>query len=72
MLAIKRCGNIWDKDLEALLYSGDSAYKADTQMRKGVQKAESERKRKLELLLQTQEKQQETEELIRKAGSMNR
>lgn len=63
---------IQNKDLEALLYSEDSAYRADPDMRKGVQQAEAERKHKLELLMQAQEKQQEAEDLKSRAEKMNK
>lgn len=61
-----------DEDLQHYLNLSDSLYKANPDMRKEVQQMEAERKRKLELLLRAQEKQQEAEELKSRAEKMNK
>lgn len=61
-----------DEDLQHYLSLSDSLYKTNPNMRKEVQQLEAERKRKLELLLQAQEKQQEAEELKKEAGKINK
>lgn len=58
---------IRNKDLEALLYSEDSTYLTDPGMRRRVLERQTERERKLELLREARKKQQEAEELKRKA-----
>lgn len=56
-----------DKTLQHHLYLSDSLYRADPDMRKQVLQQEEIQKMKLQLLLEAREKQQEVEELKRKA-----
>lgn len=58
---------IENKDLEILLHSEDSIYLANPDMRKQVLEKEAERERKLELLREAREKQQEAENLRKRA-----
>ncbi|MGH2642577.1 MAG: hypothetical protein ACRDE2_01395 [Chitinophagaceae bacterium] len=57
-----------DKYLQHYLLLSDSLYQVNPDMRKEVKQIESERSRRMELLMQANEKQQEAEELKRKAG----
>lgn len=61
-----------DEDLQHYLNLGDSLYQTNPNMRKEVQQMEADRDRKLELLMQAQEKLQEAEELKNRAEKMNK
>jgi hypothetical protein len=58
---------IRNKDLELLLYSDDSTYLANPKMRKNVKELETNREKRIELLLEAKEKQEELDDLKRKA-----
>lgn len=60
-----------DEDLQHYLNLSDSLYRVNPDMRKEVQQMEADRNRRLELLMQAREKQQEAEELERKANGTN-
>lgn len=60
-----------DEDLQHYLNLSDSLYRVNPDMRKEVQQMETDRNRRLELLMQAREKQQEAKELERKANGTN-